>query len=576
MQINPEAKTIKAILNSGHQFLIPRFQREYSWDKKNYQEFFEDIIKGIVFSDEEQQYFLGTMLFIGSYTDSTNNEIQVVDGQQRLTTITILFSALSDIFREIGEIQLSDTIFKYIMTTDDNGNEVRVLITKTNFPYFSYFIQDKTKEHAQEPATEEEICIHETYDFFKENLTESKLRINFKKVNANYVENSDVSYIELLKGIRDRILNSIFVSISTDSKEKANMIFEILNAKGKRLASIDLIKNKIFEKLDKIEPVDFAFDKWENIKKNLNSRQETIGLATFYRHFWNSKYQKSSKKDLYDAFKSTIKTKDKCIEHLYDLERESAIYVQIVNPERSDYENRKEYFELVQSLNIFNKYFNIVQVRVVLLSLFDVKNRELISLDKLKEVVRFLERFHFVFNSLTSNKSNRFDSIYVNFASNLRQCSTKNEVHNLIFNKFIPDLKKLLPKYETFEEAFVSLTFTKKKHPNNMKTKYVLNIMNCYYNEQDIFPDDGSVEHILPENESELSLNIGNLILLEGKLNRKAANKTYSDKKAIYLESNYKEVKPFVNTYQDWKVMNIQSRAKEMAKVVYYDIFKLN
>ena len=576
MQINPEAKTIKAMLNSGHQFLIPRFQREYSWDKKNYQEFFEDIIKGIVFGEEEQQYFLGTMLFIGSYTDSTKSTIQVVDGQQRLTTITILFSALSDIFIEIDKQQLSDTIFKYIMTTDDNGEEVKVLITQTSYPYFCNYIQDKTKDDAQDPVTEEEKCIFDTYNFFKNSLRESNLRKYFQKLNLNYINNENVIYLELLKSIRDRILNSLFVSISTDTKEKANMIFEILNAKGKRLASIDLIKNKIFEKLDKTQPADFAFDKWTNIKNNLNSRQETVGLATFYRHFWNSKYQKSSKKDLYDVFKSTIKTKEQCREHLYDLEKESAVYVQIVNPERSDYDNRKEYYDLVQSLNVLNKYFNIVQVRVVLLSLFDVKHRELINLNKFKEVVRFLERFHFIFNALTSNKSNKFDSIYINFASKLRQCSTTSEVNTLIFESFIPELKSLLPKYEVFEEAFMSLTYSKKNNPNNLKSKYVLNTMYCYYNMKPVFPDDGSIEHILPENDNDSTLNIGNLILLEDRLNKKVETKPYADKKANYIDSDYKEVKSFIAEHQDWKIADIQLRAKEMARIYYYDILKLN
>ena len=96
MNIKPEDKTIKDILLSRRQFVIPRFQREYSWDKKNYQEFWEDIISGIEVNNEgkitNNQYFLGTMLFIGNYTDGKDSEIQVVDGQQRLTTITLISS----------------------------------------------------------------------------------------------------------------------------------------------------------------------------------------------------------------------------------------------------------------------------------------------------------------------------------------------------------------------------------------------------------------------------------------------------------------------------------------------------
>ena len=83
------------------------------------------------------------MLFIGNYTDGKDSEIQVVDGQQRLTTITILFSALSDCFKRIKQETLSERIFEYIMTRDDDGNDVRVVKSKTHYPYFSYFIQDR-------------------------------------------------------------------------------------------------------------------------------------------------------------------------------------------------------------------------------------------------------------------------------------------------------------------------------------------------------------------------------------------------------------------------------------------------
>ena len=130
MQINPEVKNIRQLLNSKKQFLIPRFQREYSWEKKNYEEFINDIIVGLKVDANgmlsSEKYFLGTMLFIGSYTDGTTKEIQVVDGQQRLTTITILFSVISEKFKLAGQENLSKIMFDYIMTIDDNGESVRI------------------------------------------------------------------------------------------------------------------------------------------------------------------------------------------------------------------------------------------------------------------------------------------------------------------------------------------------------------------------------------------------------------------------------------------------------------------
>ena len=124
MNFKPDEKNIRSLLKSGCQFVIPRFQREYSWDKKNYQEFFEDMINNLVASSgviNDDQYFLGTMLFVGNFAEKPDKPIEVVDGQQRLTTITILFSVLSDRFRELGEDTLSKQLFNYITTTDDNG-----------------------------------------------------------------------------------------------------------------------------------------------------------------------------------------------------------------------------------------------------------------------------------------------------------------------------------------------------------------------------------------------------------------------------------------------------------------------
>ena len=82
MNIKPIDKSIKELLGSGKQFSIPRFQREYSWDKKNYQEFLDDMISCLEIKDgklETSSYFLGTMLFIGDYSDNNNDFFLVKD-----------------------------------------------------------------------------------------------------------------------------------------------------------------------------------------------------------------------------------------------------------------------------------------------------------------------------------------------------------------------------------------------------------------------------------------------------------------------------------------------------------------
>lgn len=577
MNIKPEDKTIKDILLSRRQFVIPRFQREYSWDKKNYQEFWEDILSGIVISNNgvisNNQYFLGTMLFIGNYTEGKESEIQVVDGQQRLTTITILFSALSDCFKRIKEETLSERIFEYIMTRDDDGNEVRVLKSKTHYPYFSYFIQDREKKVKDQPDSEEEKCIFETYNFFISQLEETKLRESFKRKNGDEAVEK-VAYVDLLKSIRDQVLNSVFVSISTTDKDQANKIFEILNAKGKRLAHIDLIKNKIFEKLNTTEPADYAEVTWEKIKHNLNSGNENVGMATFYRHYWVSKYKKSSSNALYDDFNKQIKSNYSIF--LDDMLKGSEAYMKIINPKREDYNDRKEYFWLVQSLKCLNNYFNIVQTRIILLALYDVKERDIIDAKLFKSTVLFLENFHFAYNAIAVKNSNRFDSIYSKSAIALRKAVDRTDAKLIIEKQLIQPLKTLFPKYEEFEKKFIELTYSKKDRPSNVKTKYILNKLHCLEEGTELFDDRGSVEHISPESNGCETLNIGNLILLENDINQQAGEREYVEKKEYYKNSKYKEVISFYNEHDNWEINNIGDRAKEMARRYYTGILGIS
>ena len=578
MDIKPKDKTIKSLLISGSQFTIPRFQREYSWDKKNYQEFLDDMLNCLSIRDNKlisDNYFLGTMLFIGDYSESNNvdNNIYVVDGQQRITTITILFSALSDRFREIGENVLSEQVFRYIMTQNDDGDDIKILESKTHFPYFSFYIQDREKRDIQPTSTEEEESIQESYTYLYNQLDEKKLRIHLKKTLGSEKVDQLV-YKEILKTIRDQVLGTTFISISTPDKKNANKIFEILNAKGKQLSHVDLIKNKIFEIIDNKGSADIAEIKWNNIKQTLISRKESVGLATYYRHFWISTYKKSSGNKLYDDFSKLIipNTKDRYKEFLVELEDNANNYIKILNPRREDYGNKKEYFWLVQSLNILMNYFNIVQVRIALLALFKVKEDNLISSKKFKETILFLESFHFAFNSVVSGSANRFETIYTKFAIELRKCDNKLAVNKLIDSMLITPLDKLFPNFDQFTDGFIQLSFTKKNSASNIKAKYAIQKLGSYYENEDVFSDLGSIEHIISESEGNHSLNIGNLILLELKLNNDADDFDYINKKKIFLKSSFNWVRNFVNNNSDWTADQIENRAKDLAKEFYINI----
>ena len=326
--------------------------------------------------------------------------------------------------------------------------------------------------------------------------------------------------------------------------------------------------------MKKEEPADFAEESWKQLKEILNSGKETVGLATFYRHFWISKYKKSSSKRLYDDFISTVSESEPVYtQFLKDLLINAKLYMQIVNPKREDYENRKEYYWLVQSFNTLNNYFNVVQVRVALLALMDVKSREIIDLSTLKTAVQYLENFHFAYNAILSSRANRLEKIYSSFAIAIRKCESKAAAKEVIRTKLYDPLNELFPSYQDFSKKFVQLSFSKTDNPSNVKTKYAINKLNCYFSGKEIFPDDGSIEHIVSENEGDFALNIGNLILLEVTLNGNAGDAAYSDKIPTYKKSTYPWIAQFIADHNEWNQSMIADRARELAKIYYQKIF---
>lgn len=310
MHFDPDKKTISALLSAKKQYEIPRFQREYSWGKLQLNEFLDDIVKRINLVNNAlapSEYFWGTMLFIGNYQDAREKKMEVVDGQQRLTTITIFLSVLSKIFMQNEQVVLSDRVWEYVMSKDDNSVPFAILLNETPNPYFQRLVQ-KIGVNDIQPITEEEIRIKEAYDFFVNNLKQTEIKKRFDK-NNNY-DISGIAYIEVIKTIRDQLLNSVVICLCTTDKSQSNMIFEILNAKGLTLDAIDLIKNKIFSIMLTEAPSDEAKLNWKKIKDNLSSRNALIDLSTFFRHYWVSTYSKKPEHKLYEEFLKLVTPKN--------------------------------------------------------------------------------------------------------------------------------------------------------------------------------------------------------------------------------------------------------------------------
>ena len=166
MRLFAYPRSFKDILTLQRKYIIPRYQREYSWELEQLEEFWNDIKGQILFEDSvyiTQDYFIGSLVLVGD--DEKGTDFLVVDGQQRLTTITILLSALTQIGKELEEEAFYKSCYSYIEGKDSEYNDFFKLVNETPKPFFQRAIQHIDKEEIPTNSEEEKALLY-AYNFF--------------------------------------------------------------------------------------------------------------------------------------------------------------------------------------------------------------------------------------------------------------------------------------------------------------------------------------------------------------------------------------------------------------------------
>ena len=573
MEFKATSMMIDDVLRLKRQYVIPRFQREYCWETEDLSILWDDLIDNIIVSEDKlksSEYFIGSLVLVGDEDDASEVKRYIVDGQQRLTTFTIVFSVLAQIFRNLGETRLADVTHSNIIGEDNDGQPLARLEMETPKPYFQYRIQSKDIDFDYLPSTTEEKRILNAYIFFDRKLSQrsfiSELESKFNIQNINY--------LNALKIFRDQILNCKVIYVTVKSFEDAYMIFEVLNAKGKNLSPIDIIKNYIFSMLTDEQPLDYAAEKWKNIREQITLSD--ADLSVFYRHFWLSKYKFTTNKKLVSEFNRTItKSITEYNEFLNSLEFESLNYAKFSNPKQGDW-TQPEDLPIYYSLQAF-QYFGVTQIRSFLLALFYAKEENLISHKVFIKALDFLEYFHFIFTAITSSNASGLERRYSSYARKLRKCKDKSESRKCIFD-LITTMKESLPVYEAYEQKFHKIKYTSWETQNKRIVQYALFKFERYLTgNYETQPMSVTIEHISPEStRTEYVGLLGNLLPLGEKLNNEVSNKPFPDKKEKYKESNFKSVRNFIKNNEakgNWTKDDIEDRTKELAYLFYHKVW---
>jgi len=583
MELQANARTLTNVLSVNKKYVVPRFQREYSWGKEQVDELWSDVISNIKWDSDSKsysynEYFIGALVLVGQETSS---ELMIVDGQQRLTTLTILLSALCERFKSINEMAVAQSIHSnYISGVDDDGKEFFKLVNETPKPYFQNNIQHITKGN-DSPETAEEKNLQSTYNEIFSFMSADGLCGSF------HMDISEFDYIDALKAVRDQVLRFLkVIYITVNEEDEAYTIFETLNARGMNLSYVDLIKNKVFKKLNSHHPDDHAKRKWTKIRQIIASRNGVGSIETYIRHWWVSKYSYVSGDTLYKSFLEKWKSGEiDAASFIDELKADAEIYVMISSPLEQDFPESelKPVLRALQAL----KTFNITQNKPFLLSLFKARRDGTLKLCDMKKAILSIERFHFMFNAICSLRPSGIESTYAKAARSLVEKKATKVSNRKTINSLLEMLEKRKPNISEFITNFVTLRFTNAEIKNKKLIQYIFNRLEIHYvNTGEYMPDSLTLEHINPQSErgfsdSNSSFNgfIGNLLPLSKELNEKAGNKPFEEKISIYEQSKFALVREFLKEYaatdySSWGPLLISQRGIELAKLAYNDVWK--
>lgn len=570
MKIEASDKEVQDIFSLGY-FSIPRFQRPYSWSSEEVESFWDDVILG-----NSENYFIGSMVVF----QTKKPYFGIVDGQQRLTTITLILSAIRNAFKELGEKDLALGVHKYIEKANIDNKDEYVLNAETSFPYLQNKIQKYDSFGVNFEAGSEEKTLEVAYDIIKNKMKLAIPELANGPSQLSLLGEDIEGIINILKSYRDKVLSLKLVFIQMDNEDDAYLIFETLNARGRDLTTVDLVKNLILKSV-KAENIsmDGAKEAWALLVNKFDSFDDPNTINHFLVHYWCATYSYCTDKKLFSEIKSlSVKDNSFAEKLLCDFCEDAPCYVSLINPDLAEW--KREELEVKNSLKALN-IFKVKQQTAFTLALLRAYKNGVVTLRNLIKVISKIESFHYCFNAITSQRSSGvIASTYSRLAIKLSSIRNSQDIQP-VFNELNAFLISKIPDRDEFIIKFCDIGYSSKDTKDKAVVRYTLSKL--VPANAECLPVDFSnltIEHILPERAKSASSsadisNIGNLILLDGKVNSvDLGGREPAEKFKIMRESNYSFGAAILDPQDNWGASEIKKRGQAMADHIYSEVLK--
>ncbi|WIH80505.1 DUF262 domain-containing protein [Brachyspira pilosicoli] len=568
-ELSVSKKTIYDILSSmkDKMFIIPDYQRSYSWDEEKCEILWTDLVDFYENKiDNNDEYFLGTIV-----TCKTSEGLEIIDGQQRITSITILLRVL---YQQLENTTIKNKFVVGLM------NKIAPCIWNTN--EITGDVDDKNNIHIKSKVLTEDVkdifhnIIINGIDLLsnKEDLYTKNSKFFYKK-SENFAKINPTEWYNLIISILNR---TIILPIECDNFDMGLTIFSTLNDRGMPLSDSDIFKAQMYKLLKTDKEKSEFIDKWKNLEDELKKSNMNINdIFRYYTHIIRARNEVVDKeiglrKFYSDNNYNIFKSEPELIDNLYILAKFWTKIYQMDYTTKDDISTiSKETFKYIHCLYLYpNEYWKYI------VSVFYMSNRESDS---------FEANFYLFIRKLLS-------FLFLKFSEK----PTVNYIKDPIFKACVKVWKKddenIFSDKNDNNISFNDEAYIKSKI-NDLCTykisKAVILLKTYLFKDQDDLIQDNKfdVEHIFPRKWQNTSFDgwerkdadkylemFGNKIILERKLNIEAGNGFFAKKKEKYAQSKYKEVLN-LSKYpkRAWLKEDIEKRNEEFINIIY-DFFK--
>lgn len=400
-EILPERKSVRELL-TNYYFQIPLFQRDYCWEIEKWEDFWGDITTQMV---ENYNFFLGSIV-VKDLKEDANFEI--IDGQQRITTIIILLATIRD-YLEKNSNPLADEIQKPLIVQKEalRSEQPRLKLNRNDNRFFQKHIVRR----------EEDINLVKNRGLKKGERLLWKAYKFFKEKTDSYSSNIET----LLSSILDR---TYVILIQVEDDLQAYTVFETLNARGSVLTAGDLIKNSVLARAYKIDKLDEVNESWARIQNNLSQ----YDITTFLKYNLTLKTgDPIREKALFKKLKKIGFIQNDVCKFVSDLELDSVIYLNLLEPKETYWQDK----DIVEHLVGINT-MRLKTCYPLLLSI--VKSK--LKLGAKKELIREIEELGFRYNVVLKNNPNILETKYAEWSrkllnSEIQVSDLKKEINSI-------------------------------------------------------------------------------------------------------------------------------------------------